>query len=133
MQLCYFLKLLFQKSRPYFDDSSLGDLHMHDCAAEFGNPSGHSILAASGPLTALWYFQRVFRDSFSRIGLKFLQIFVWLFILSVIYSRIYTGRHSLDQCLIGFAVGVWTSHFSIYFWKENVFDKEITKAANHFL
>lgn len=56
MQFCYVLKLLYHKSRPYFDDISLGDIVMRDCAAEFGNPSGHSILVASFPLTALWFY-----------------------------------------------------------------------------
>ena len=43
--LCYILKSLFHKSRPFFDNITLGDTVMKDCAAEFGNPSGHSLNA----------------------------------------------------------------------------------------
>ena len=43
--VCYILKGLFHRSRPFFDNIDLGDTVMQDCAAEFGNPSGHSLNA----------------------------------------------------------------------------------------
>lgn len=60
------------------------------------------------------------------------RVAVYWFIVSVIYSRIYTGRHSLDQCIVGFAVGVWTSHFCMFYWREHVFDFENKRESNHY-
>ncbi len=45
MTLSYLIKPILAKSRPFFDDLSLGDTNINDCSAEFGNPSGHSLLA----------------------------------------------------------------------------------------
>jgi hypothetical protein len=43
----YILKSAFHKSRPLFDDINLADTSVKDCAAEFGNPSGHSLFSTS--------------------------------------------------------------------------------------
>lgn len=56
-QMSYILKPTFHMSRPYFDNIDLGDTIMKDCSAEFGNPSGHSLLAGQTPLTVLWYYE----------------------------------------------------------------------------
>ena len=62
--MIFSLKSLFQASRPFFDDLSLADLGIHDCSAEFGNPSAHSIMASLSALVALWYVQDHFKEYF---------------------------------------------------------------------
>jgi len=40
------LKTVLHDSRPQFDEPSLAVVNAGVCAAEFGNPSGHTIIAA---------------------------------------------------------------------------------------
>lgn len=66
------LKSLFHGSRPYLDDISLADSTiMETCSAEFGSPSGHSILATQGFLQVFWYFSK------SKKG--FCGLMLWIF------------------------------------------------------
>jgi hypothetical protein len=39
--------MIHHAPRPYFDDPSLLDRDLIDCAGEFGNPSAHAVMAAS--------------------------------------------------------------------------------------
>jgi membrane-associated phospholipid phosphatase len=129
------LKSVFHSSRPYFDDILLGDTVMRDCAAEFGNPSGHSLLAVSFCLNILWFYHDQYKDFFKKHSfLKMLSYFTTaFFIVSVIYSRIYTGRHSIDQCINGFLLGFWVAHFSYNYWRTHVFEVDIHKDSDHWL
>jgi membrane-associated phospholipid phosphatase len=130
--LCYILKPIFQKSRPYFDDIELGDTILQDCAAEFGNPSGHSMSAAVVP-PILWLVHSNNHKEFLQahyILKYFILTLVGLFCFLVVFSRIYTGRHTFDQCLTGILSGCLITHFSWCYFKK-VFDEQIKKDANH--
>jgi len=61
MTMAYLMKPLLAKSRPYFDDVSLGDTQINDCSAEFGNPSGHSISTAQFVFNMLWHYEEIYR------------------------------------------------------------------------
>ena len=123
-QMSYILKPTFHMSRPYFDNITLGDTIMKDCSAEFGNPSGHSLLAGQTPLTVLWYYEQAYAKFFKkhRYIKILLELFTGLFISGVGYSRVYTGRHSFDQVLTGLALGYWCAHIAHCYWKPHVFD-----------
>jgi len=116
---CYSLKPIYGESRPFFDDITLGDMNIKDCSAEFGNPSAHSILAAQIPLIMMWFYLDTYRDYFNKN--KFvknsLRAFTWSFIIGVIYSRIYVGRHSFDQIIYGVLLGILLAYFSHYYYR----------------
>ena len=61
-----------------------------------------------------------------------IQVTGWAYIISVVYSRIYMGRHSLDQCLHGLAMGYLCHHFVHYYWRPHVFIYEIRDDSDHY-
>lgn len=60
-------------------------------------------------------------------------IFGWFIFLSVAYSRIYSGRHSLDQILIGSMYGYVVYHYSWYYYMPLIFKSDISPDSDHFL
>ena len=105
----YALKSLFHGSRPYLEDISLADSTiMETCSAEFGSPSGHSILATQGFLQVFWYFSK------SKKGL----FMVLLWTLGIQYSRVYLGRHTFDQVILGGYIGVVNAYFLEFYAKK---------------
>jgi len=114
---CYSLKPIYHESRPFFDDITLGDMNIKDCSAEFGNPSAHSILAGQIPLVLMWYYLDTYKDYFNKNKMlkNFLRVFVWTFIIGVIYSRVYVGRHSFDQIIYGVLLGILLACFCHYY------------------
>ena len=96
--LSYILKSLFHHSRPFFDDLALGDTVMKDCACEFGNPSGHSLNATQFTVTIILLYTHVYKSFFKQHRILFYG--AWLsgiaYIGIVVYSRIWTGRHTFD-------------------------------------
>jgi membrane-associated phospholipid phosphatase len=49
----------------------------------------------------------------------------YIFIIGVAYSRVYTGRHSFDQCITGLLLGYWCAHIAHCYWKPYIFDSSI--------
>ena len=131
--VCQVLKSLFSHSRPYFDDITLGDIVFKDCATEYGNPSGHSQMAITMTLVPMMYYLEIYKAYFERNPVKktAIKMFGWFYIISVAYSRIYLGRHTLDQCLHGLAIGYLCYHFAHHYWRKEVFDHEIKDDADH--
>lgn len=54
--------------------------------------------------------------------------------MGVIYSRIYVGRHSIDQCINGLALGLISASCAHNYWRKYIFNKslnpEYTKRQN---
>lgn len=60
--------------------------------------------------------------------LKYLTSFVaWTFTVSICYSRIYVGRHSIDQVISGALTGYLLAHFSWYYYKPHIFEPAISQ------
>ena len=56
LYISHILKMVHHAPRPYFDDPSIADNDLKDCAGEFGNPSAHSQMAATVILTLSVYY-----------------------------------------------------------------------------
>jgi len=121
------VKLIFHSGRPYLDKIELADLALHEyTSAEFGMPSGHSTSSIMNPLMFYYYFTgfeyKLYWDK--RIIQKYLVLsLIITYAFAVAYSRIYTGRHSLDQCIAGFLIGVWCINFYWYIFKPHLYDR----------
>ena len=120
------MKLYFHSGRPYLDNIELADLTLKEyTSAEFGMPSGHSVSSSCNPLFFFYYFcyyeYKMYWDKqFIKKALIFCGIIIYA--LSVAYSRIYTGRHSLDQCIAGLMIGTWITNFYWYVTKPFFYD-----------
>ena len=96
----FITKAMFHAGRPYLDNIELGDTTMHETvSAEFGCPSGHSIIVWS----AIMYFYRWYTEIYhlwyyNRNPAEKARIhrLCAIFAVFVGYSRIYVGRHTLD-------------------------------------
>ena len=67
------------------------------CAAEFGNPSGHTILAAHFFVQASLYYKESLANKYPTVPVKFLiNIFVYFNLAAIALCRFYLGRHTLD-------------------------------------
>lgn len=119
------LKTQIRASRPQFDDPTLTvENETEHCPGEFGNPSGHAILAAMFPTTCL-LFAKSRKSAWFRehpILSKLVHAFVSIYIILVCFCRIYLGRHSIDQILLGSMIGFTMAHFSHFCFKPYLFD-----------
>ncbi len=119
------LKLQIRHSRPAFDDPSLGMQNASQfCSGEFGNPSGHALHSSQVAMTYLFYYKNEASGWFKANPVKgFLaHVLVFVYILGVCVCRIYLGRHSFDQVLLGLAVGFSCAIFLIKCYKPFMFD-----------
>ena len=91
-----FLKPMLHHSRPQFDDPVLGEINVGDCAGEFGNPSGHSLLVSQFLLTFWWLYRKRLTGYFSPKYIMFTDLLVVMQIFTMCLCRLYLGRHSLD-------------------------------------
>ena len=118
------LKMGIHDSRPQFDDPSIATINAGTCAGEFGNPSGHALITSqyftSGLLFCLTEYKSFFESN--RVLKNSLKVFCVIFTLGVLLCRIYLGRHSIDQILLGATLGSLTAHFLHYCFKPHMFD-----------
>lgn len=107
-----FLKTAIHDSRPQFDDLSIGVSNSGSCAAEFGNPSGHAILAAHAFLQASLLYKEGLARRFPKmkVGL-IIDVLVVFNLFAISMCRLYLGRHSLDQILLGLVIGTVNAYF----------------------
>mmetsp|Transcript_18013 Transcript_18013/g.24150 ORF Transcript_18013/g.24150 Transcript_18013/m.24150 type:complete len:226 (+) Transcript_18013:212-889(+) len=127
------LKLQFHSSRPQFDDPTLGIVNGSVfCSGEFGNPSGHALCASGFTLTLLSFWQADHPEWFKKNPGKSLaiKVFIWTYICCVCACRIYLGRHSFDQVILGLAVGIYLTHFFTYCYKPFMFDRVCYPSKN---
>jgi membrane-associated phospholipid phosphatase len=85
------------------------------CYTEYGSPSGHSMLS----IVLLEFLVR-FLSKKSRSVAKYNYIWyimVILMELTIMFSRVYMGMHSLNQVLFGFMLGCY-SMFVYYLYVE---------------
>ena len=112
------LKSLYSSPRPYWDiyvkkqegspNKFLSD--PTECDGEFGNPSGHAILATN--LLILWdlflnsnYFKSLSKQQ--KILIKYSSLILSILcIICIIYSRVHRQVHSFNQILFGTILGV---------------------------
>ena len=105
-----------------------------DAAGEFGNPSGHALMATQFFLSLYLFYterkEKLWKSSFYlRCFIRFICAF---FVLSISFSRVYAGRHSFDQMIQGWALGTWSACFAHYVWKPYFYDMTQKKEVDHF-
>ena len=102
-------KIAYHDPRPYMTDNLINP---YGCTNEYGNPSGHALLCSS-------FFSLLFLDNFHIKSNKCskLTYFLWFGLListivTVSFSRLYLGMHTLNQVLYGALLGIW---LAVYF------------------
>ena len=125
VHLCSFAKLVYSQGRPFLLDKKVFIV----CESGYGNPSGHSFQFTSNLLA----FVQMFIDLF-HLNKKYssiIYIISALFILSINFSRIILGVHSINQVIYGDTLG-----FTVYFIIFHIIEphkKDINKFFNFFL
>lgn len=123
-----FLKTMLRHSRPQFDDPSIGVANStvsSVCSGEFGNPSGHTLLTTSYLLVAWLFLKQVCANSYKKnrwCGARLFDTFVFSSIFMVSLCRLYLGRHSLDQIILGNGLGAWSAIFAADIYKKYFYD-----------
>lgn len=104
VHLCNYAKLIYSQGRPYL----LDDTVYKACEAGYGNPSGHSFQFTANLLA----FAQMFIDLFKLKKIYSIIIYVicGILILSINFSRIVLGVHSINQVIFGDTLG-----FTVYF------------------
>ena len=115
-------KMIYMEPRPYFVDDQITCLDK--CSAEYGNPSGHSVIAGYFLMLCLDYFH----DKPQSVLKKICFVFAASIKLLIGYSRLYVGAHSLNQIVYGLLLGLW---FTLYF--HYCFRQPLQAHVNHLL
>lgn len=115
-------KIAYHRPRPYM--TSL-DLIAYSCQAQYGNPSGHSIVSSCVMFT---FFMDVFFSKnnlyarTNKVLFYVLLVLNVLFVFMVMLSRLYLGVHSIDEVVLGFCFGTWLAFFMHFVIKDPLFD-----------
>ena len=123
-----FLKSAFHHSRPQFDDPSLGETNSGICAGEFGNPSGHSVITSQ----FLLQLNLLVRERIAKKWRLAFDVFIWIQILMVCACRLYLGRHSVDQILLGLVLGIGTACFFHFELRHLIYETIDRPTWHHF-
>jgi len=122
-----FLKLILKNPRPFFHEDWV---KVYDCETGYGNPSGHSITAIALYFT-LW---KIFKQRYNLNPKlrKLLLSIIFILIISVLFSRLALGVHSLNQIILGSFVGYQIFYLMFYVFDISLnLDEEVTSLINY--
>ena len=120
-----YLRLAIRESRPQYDSADI--VMRGGCNCSFGMPSGHS--EGSAMIYALLLHETVFQSARLSRCHKAAWLGLGVFVvLSVLFSRVYFGRHSLPQVVIGGWMGLTAFSLMLLFKKQ--LDSFFLKVAN---
>ena len=113
--LCFMhmLKLAYAAPRPFW---SSDDVQAFSCSVEYGNPSGHTMIAVGLPLLIALDVVADFKESLSCRNRNLIYVAAVALGVSVGYSRLFLGVHSLNHVIYGGLLGAWialTMHFVV--------------------
>lgn len=118
------LRLFIEEGRPNYD--SLDIRLRNGCNCSYGMPSGHS--EGSAMLYSLLIYELVIQTKHYTRRAKICVILVGIYIvLSVMFSRVYYGRHSIPQVILG----AWQSIF--FFSLMILFESSLDRFFRRFL
>ena len=116
-------KLSYHDPRPYWVDTPQGDtkIQAFSCSSQYGNPSGHSSTTMAMALAmALDFAHTGNKLVFKLLGFACAITFA----VTIAYSRLFLGVHSLDQVLFGLLLGAWCALTMQYCARPNL-EKEV--------
>ena len=98
-------------------------INVYGCSAEYGNPSGHSLWAAS-----FHFF--VFLDlchatngpKRSNVFYGITLFFAVFFMFIIGFARFYEGVHSINQILYGWTIGLWIAFYLHFCFRDMIID-----------
>lgn len=94
------LKLVYLDWRPIFLSNQIDKRY---CDADYGKPSGHALTSTLLlPITLFVYFRP--QSACAKLGLYSASLFV---VCCIMFSRLYFAKHSLNQLLLGFTIGLF--------------------------
>jgi len=92
------------------------------CSEEFGNPSGHSQTALCLSLApCLDVLANQMKNS-AQWKKSLLIASVVIYSLSIGYSRLFLGAHSINQVIYGYSLGAWVAFSFNYIVKDDFLD-----------
>ena len=120
-----FFKMLMYQGRPY-----LACEDIKGCTCDPGMPSGHAIMAISGYYMIYVIFtEKIEAFSIDRHAIRaaMLKVTCYVLGLSIIWSRIALGAHSVDQLFIGSMIAI-----NVILWFDKpAFEKLYDKLEHH--
>jgi membrane-associated phospholipid phosphatase len=134
------LKIIYSEPRPFWIHPEL----LKNCSSGYGNPSGHSLESTLVYLSIWNILER--RNFFlkNKILKYFFLFFILWLIITIMLTRLYLAAHSLNQVILGMALGFYIYYtVYVYFDLPNIsvekyfsfFDNKITvlKVSTFFL
>ena len=115
-------KLSYADPRPYWISQ---EIIAYKCSNQFGNPSGHSMTTMAMSLTLWLDFKETSNSSSCTTSKAVGLALAILFPISIGYSRLILGVHSLDQICFGLLLGVWIA-MSMQYCVRPYLDQHIT-------
>ena len=76
-------------------------------------PSGHSILA--GYISIYMYYYLINKYKIEKKNHNYILIFSILFTFYTMYTRILFGCHTIQQTILGAAIGVFIGHYYYFY------------------
>jgi hypothetical protein len=94
------LKLVYVDWRPVFLSQFLNP---SACEPDYGRPSGHALTSA---IMVIFTFFLMFKPT-KKVLKVFLYVLSSVLVFFICFSRLYLGKHSVNQLVLGFCIGVF--------------------------
>lgn len=105
-------KMAYKQQRPFWVDPTLHQKGA--CDSEFGNPSGHSLIAAAMAVTIALDIAHHSVNSCKILWNLLIWTLAVAYFLLMGFSRVLLGVHSLNQILYGWCLGIWVAFFCFF-------------------
>jgi len=105
-------KMAYKQQRPFWVDPTLH--HKGACDSEFGNPSGHSLIAAAMAVTIALDIAHHSVNHCKVLWNLLICTLAAAYFLLMGFSRVVLGVHSLNQILYGWCLGIWVALFCFF-------------------
>ena len=103
-------KIIYNDPRPFFIKADL----FQECEVGFGNPSAHSF-GATATYLGIWHLSMNCKKFKNNNKIKYGSlIFTFIFIFTILISRLYRGVHSIDQIIYGGLLGLGFYYFMFF-------------------
>ena len=106
--------MLYKENRPQWIRDDLSTHNELECSMEYGNPSGHSMIAATFAFALVFDHMEINKNRTRNVRIAYAiahtcAAVLYAFIMGI--SRVIVAAHTWNQVIYGWLMGIWIAAF----------------------
>ena len=107
-------KMLYKENRPQWERDGLSTHNELKCSMEYGNPSGHSMIASTLAFALVFDHMETNKNRTRNVRIAYAiahtcAAVLYAFVMGI--SRVIVAAHSWNQVIYGWLMGLWIAAF----------------------